>query len=115
MEVQKHETKQDLFDFHGRYGSDQRRPSRKRWVTIDLVHVGNPGNPPDLRYNLDERPEGFGAVDYEYSIGKYEVTNIQWREFLNAKAAVGDPYGLYDAAMGEQYGGHRSQRVRHGN
>lgn len=35
-------------------------------VTIDLVTVGNSGNADDAT--------GYGAVGYEYSIGKYEVT-----------------------------------------
>ena len=68
-------------------------------VTIDLVTVGNPGNADDSRYG------GYGAVDYVYQIGKYEVPNAQWREFLNAKAALGDPYGLYNTSMADTYGG----------
>jgi formylglycine-generating enzyme required for sulfatase activity len=46
-----------------------------------------------------------GAVDYEYNIGEYEVTNVQWRELLNAKANLGDPHGLYYPAMAGKYGG----------
>ncbi len=64
-------------------------------VEMDLVYVGNPGNAPDTRHD----PTGFGAVEYGYWIGKYEVTNGQYREFLNAKAAVGDPHGLYNDNM----------------
>jgi sulfatase modifying factor 1 len=56
-------------------------------VTIDWVTVGNAGNAADPM-------TGFGAVAYEYKIGKYEVTNAQYVAFLNAKAAT-DPYGLY--------------------
>jgi formylglycine-generating enzyme required for sulfatase activity len=67
-------------------------------VTIETVPVGNPGNAPDLRYNLDERPEGYGAVPYRYRIGKYEVTAGQYTEFLNAVAAE-DIYGLYNESM----------------
>lgn len=55
-----------------------------RAVNIETVPVGNPGNPPDMRYN-DEFfiTNGVGAVNYEYRIGKYEVTNAQYVEFLN--------------------------------
>ena len=52
-------------------------------VTIDPVPVGNPGNAGDTRY---ETP-GYGAVGYEYQIGKYEVTAGQYTDFLNAVAA----------------------------
>jgi sulfatase modifying factor 1 len=59
-------------------------------VTIDWVTVGNPGNAADTT--------GYGAVGYEYQIGKYEVTNAQYMEFLNAKAAT-DNYSLYNTNM----------------
>jgi formylglycine-generating enzyme required for sulfatase activity len=65
-------------------------------VTIDWTPVGSPGNPADTT--------GFGAVGYAYEIGKYEVTNAQYAEFLNAKAAS-DPLGLYNANMGSGTGG----------
>ncbi len=35
---------------------------------------------------------------YAYNIGKYEVTNAQYAEFLNAKAQT-DTYSLYNASM----------------
>lgn len=63
-----------------------------------MVTVGNPGNAPDSRYNSRSRP-GAGAVNYVYEIGKYEITNAQYTEFLNAVAAS-DPYELYHANMG---------------
>ena len=43
-------------------------------------------------------------VDYTYKIGKYEVTNAQYAEFLNAVAAT-DTYGLYNLDMEPVYGG----------
>ncbi|MHB1037493.1 MAG: formylglycine-generating enzyme family protein [Pirellulales bacterium] len=79
-------------------------------VTIDLVPVGNPGNVGELS-GAGAGGGGYGpdvivgAVDHVYQIGKYEVTNAQWREFLGAKAAVGDPYGLYSSNMAGTYGG----------
>jgi formylglycine-generating enzyme len=66
-------------------------------VTIDLVPVGNPGN--------GNNTTGFGGVAYSYQIGKYEITNAQWREFLTAKASASDPYGLYNPDMAGTYGG----------
>ena len=39
-----------------------------------------------------------GSVPYGYRISKYEVTNTQYVEFLNAKAAS-DPLGLYNTSM----------------
>jgi formylglycine-generating enzyme len=63
-------------------------------VDIETVPVGNIGNSADTRY---ETP-GYGAVDYQYRIGKYEVTAGQYRDFLNAVAAT-DTYGLYNSRM----------------
>jgi len=60
-------------------------------VTIDWATVGNAGNAADTT--------GFGAVSYEYRIGKTEVTNAQYAEFLNAVAAT-DTNNLYNTNMG---------------
>jgi len=60
-------------------------------ITIDTVAVGSPGNTADTT--------GYGAVGYNYNIGKYEVTAGQYTAFLNAKANVSDPYGLYNSSM----------------
>ena len=60
-------------------------------VTIDWVTVGNPGNANDST--------GYGAVNYEYQIGKYDVTIGQYTEFLNAVAKT-DTYALYNTATG---------------
>ena len=63
-------------------------------IIIDTVPVGNPGNAADTRY---ETP-GYGAVNYEYRIGKYEVTASQYTAFLNALGGV-DTYSLYNPWM----------------
>ncbi len=60
-------------------------------IVIDTVPVGNPANLPDTT-------TGFGAVAYDYQIGKTEVTNTQYTAFLNAVAAT-DTYGLYNTWM----------------
>lgn len=52
---------------------------------IDLVRITHAGNAPWMG---DGRPTdvaiGRGQVNYEYSIGRYEVTTSQWVEFFNA-------------------------------
>ncbi len=63
-------------------------------VVIEYVPVGNPGNAADFTFD----PAGYGAVAYDYQIGKYEVTNAQYAEFLNAVAKT-DTYGLYNPGM----------------
>jgi sulfatase modifying factor 1 len=50
-------------------------------VSIDTRVVGNAGNAADRT--------GYGAVDYEYEIGTYMVTNAQYAAFLN----IVDPSG----------------------
>jgi formylglycine-generating enzyme len=61
-------------------------------VMIETVPVGNPRNVPDST--------GFGAVDYAYRIGEYEVTNAQYVDFLNANDPQGDnSLGLYNTEM----------------
>jgi formylglycine-generating enzyme required for sulfatase activity len=69
-------------------------------VTIDWVPIRNPGNANDTH------DAGYGAVSYDYSIGKYEVTNAQYVAFLNAKATLRDESStsndllrLYNASM----------------
>jgi formylglycine-generating enzyme required for sulfatase activity len=61
-------------------------------VSIDWVTVGLPGNAADPQ-------TGDGAVAYTYRISKYEVTNAQYVEFLNAVAATDDSNGLYNTDM----------------
>lgn len=65
-------------------------------VNIDWVTVGAPGNAADNT--------GYGAVAEVYRISETEVTNAQYAEFLNAKAAS-DPLALYNTNMGSGVGG----------
>jgi len=64
-------------------------------VNIETVRVGDPGNAAD---QPDDHNRQFGAVGYVYQMGKYEVTNSQYCEFLNNVAAT-DTYGLYNEEM----------------
>lgn len=71
-------------------------------ASLEFVTVGNPGNPADMRYNLNGslgRPEGYGAVPYAYRMGEFEITAGQYTEFLNAVAGKADTYGLYHVGM----------------
>jgi formylglycine-generating enzyme len=66
-------------------------------VTIAWVPVGNPGNAPDSATG-----SRYGSVGYAYNIDKYDVTNSQYVEFLNAKDPDGtNLLGLYDSRMSD--------------
>jgi len=72
-------------------------------VTFDWAYVGDVGNAGELSGagaggGGDATDRICGAVNYGYSISKHEVTNAQYTEFLNAKAAT-DTYALYSASM----------------
>ncbi len=63
-------------------------------VEIPFVTVGDLNNPNDTR-------QDFGAVDHIYQIGKYDVTNAQYTEFLNVVDPIGtNGLALYNANMG---------------
>ena len=62
-------------------------------LVIDSVIVGAPAN------GCDAQSRGcFGAVADAYQISKFEVTNAEYSEFLNAVAAA-DPNDLYNGSM----------------
>jgi formylglycine-generating enzyme required for sulfatase activity len=65
-------------------------------VTMEWVEVGDPGNDPDTAVmtccGSSTGTTGYGSVPYTYWIGKYEVTNAQYAEFLNAVAATSPDY-----------------------
>jgi sulfatase modifying factor 1 len=65
-------------------------------VTIDWVTVGNPGNDPDpATGNL------YGAVADVFRIMKFEFTNSQYVQFLNAVDPNGtNPNSIYNVSMG---------------
>jgi len=67
-------------------------------VTFDWATVGNPDNGPDQgHFGKGE----LGAVARTYRISKYEVTNGQYRDFLNAVDPTGtNSRNLYSSFMG---------------
>lgn len=69
-------------------------------LTMEMVTVGDPGNPADPSDGDEYTPgiQNFGAVGYTYQIGKFEVRNSEYVEFLNAVADT-DTYELYDSGM----------------
>lgn len=66
----------------------------------ELVTVGDAGNP-GREVTFGEIPKPFprGSVSYPYRIGKNEVSNAEYAEFLNACAAKNDPHRLFDERM----------------
>ncbi len=48
----------------------------------------------------DTAPGATCWVPRAYRMGKFEITNAQYADFLNAVAAISDPHGLYDEEMG---------------
>lgn len=51
-------------------------------IEIDFVTIGDVGNAAD--------DTGYGSINYNYFIGKYEITNAQWNQFT---AVAGNPTG----------------------
>jgi formylglycine-generating enzyme required for sulfatase activity len=65
-------------------------------VTMDWVTIGDINNAADTAVGFGSF--NYGAVDHVYRIGKYEVTNAQYGEFLNAKGQS-NANGIYNDAM----------------
>lgn len=62
-------------------------PAASAFVSIEWLTVGDPGN------GCETQTQGcFGEVSSEYRISKFEITNEQYAEFLNAVAKA-DPTG----------------------
>ncbi len=58
----------------------------------DWVTIGAPGNAPWTGFSDPISPTyGRGGVNYEFRIGRTEVTTVQWVEFYNAALARPDP------------------------
>lgn len=61
-----------------------------RGINIDFVNIGNAGNSADPTTG-----SLYGAVGYNYKIGKYEITNAQWNAFTSAAGAPNGTGGGY--------------------
>ncbi len=59
-------------------------------INIDFVTIGHAGNSGDTR--AEAYPTGSGAVDYNYRIGKYEITAAQWQT-IDTAGGIGDSGG----------------------
>ena len=67
-------------------------------VVIDTVAVGNVGNAADST--------GFGSVNYQFNIGRTEVTNSQYSAFLNAvDPLAANGLSLYNSQMNASQSG----------
>ena len=67
----------------------------------NFVNVGDPGNAADTGSNYP----GYGAVIYNYKIGKFTVTNNEYIDFLRAVALTADANALYNVGMNGSWGG----------
>ncbi len=64
-------------------------------ATIPTVYVGNPGNAGDVQSNGT-----YGSVAVDYRIGRTEVSNAHYAEFLNGVDPTGaNSLALYDNSM----------------
>lgn len=77
-----------------------------------VATISNPYNLDNFKYipgdsTAGKDINGFGEVDYNYSINKYLVTNTEYAEFLNAIAAT-DTKGLFYTGSDDFYGITRS-------
>ena len=72
-------------------------------IDIQTVLVSNAGNAGDPTV-MGDGTSGYGAVAYEFEIGRYEVTNAQYVEFLNSVADA-DPNGVFHTGMQAGFNG----------
>lgn len=68
-------------------------------ISIETVMVGEAGNAANPSAPANVAANGGGKVDYLFEIGKYEVTNAQYAQFLDSVASISDPNNLYSASM----------------
>jgi sulfatase modifying factor 1 len=75
-------------------------------VAIDWLPVGNSGNAADTAVMTSDGTTGYGSVNHNYRIDKFDVTNAQYAEFLNTKDPTGaNALGLWTGNMGNTFFG----------
>jgi autotransporter-associated beta strand protein len=75
-------------------------------VTFDWATVGDPGNAADTlvmnKGPAADSTTGYGSVGYTYQISKYDVTNSQYTQFLNAvDPAASNTLRVYNTKMSD--------------
>ena len=87
-------------------------------VEIEWTTVVHPNNAADTEVMVCcgnyVGTSGYGAVPYFFRISKYETTNAQYAEFLNAVAAT-DTHALYNTSMGDPNAPNRGGITRSGH
>ncbi len=69
-------------------------------ATPELISVGDAGNSgKKVFFHEVPNPYPRGGVAYPYRIGKTEISNADYAEFLNACASKSDPHQLFDERM----------------
>ncbi len=70
----------------------------RSYAMIPMVYIGDRENPADTTAGIDGK--GLGRVDYDFQIGKHEITNEQYVQFLNSVATKSDADGAYHVNQG---------------
>jgi formylglycine-generating enzyme required for sulfatase activity len=87
-------------------------------VEIEWATVARPTNAADTEVMVCcgnyVGTSGYGAVPYYFRISRYETTNAQYAEFLNAVAAT-DTHALYNTNMGDSNSPNRGGITRSGH
>lgn len=73
-------------------------------IEDEMVTVADACNMADGLARENGSIPAYGAVSYEFELGKYEITNGQYAAFLNAVAS-NDTHGLFDPQMEEDIRG----------
>ena len=82
--------------------------------TVPVGYTGNTGEWSGMSYGGSGLDRICGAVDYQFNIGKYEVTAGQYTAFLNS-VAVTDTHGLYNTDMWSSAYGCKIERTNTGS